>query len=575
MGITVSRDSSVRAIIFTLTLVIIGVLVLIPLVFLLYGSFFTPAYRGQAAQFTFQNYVRAYLDPHTYAYFFNSFVFALGHTVVAVILGTFMAWVVERTNTPGKRVFSLLALIPLMIPSILENIAWVFLASPKMGLLNVMASSLFGFKEGLFNIYSMGGMIWVSGLHWSPFVFLTMAAAFRSMDPSLEEAALMSGVSMRQTLWRVTLRLNVPALLGSCLIMFVRGLELFETPAILGLPAGIQVFTTKIFLAIRRYPPELGLAASYAVIIMAITCLLVYYNHRMLSHSHRYSTISGKAFRARVMPLGRGKYFVFGLVVLYFILVVGLPLSILCWSSLLNYYEPPSMQALSRLTLQNYVFLFEREAVGRAFLNSTLLALGTAIGVMLLTSVAAWITIKSRMRGRWILDSLVSLPMTFPGLVMGVGLIWAYTVLPLPIYGTIWILLIAYITRYLPYGMRNSASAMIQISTELEEAAQMTGASWQTIFRRIYLPLLKSGFLAGGSYIVLVSIKELSSSILLYSYGSEVLSVVIWDWWQSGYLTQVSAMAVVMIVLIMTLSYLFHRLSAKYGIKEEKVEVSA
>ena len=569
MRASVSPGNRVQALIFTASLCIIGLLVLIPLFFLLYGSFFTPAYRGQVAQFTLKNYLRAYMDPESYSYLFNSFIFALGHTCVAVVLGTFLAWVVERTNTPGKRVVSALALIPLMIPGILETIAWIFLASPKMGLLNVMANSFLGLKAGLFNIYSMWGMIWVSGLHWSPFVFLTMAAAFRSMDPALEEAALMSGVNMMKTSWCVTLPLCIPALMGSCLIMFVRGLELFETPALLGLPAGIQVFTTKIFLAVRRYPPQLGLAAAYAVIIMAITCILIYFNQQILNRSHRYGTISGKAYRARVMHLGHGKYVVLALVVIYFVLIIGLPLIILCWSSLLNYYEPPSFQALSHLTIKNYAFLFEREAVGRAFWNSTFLAIGTAVGVMLLTAVAAWITVKSRIPGRWIIDSLISLPMTFPGLVMGVGLIWAYTVLPIPIYGTIWILLIAYMTRYLPYRMRNYSAAMVQIRAELEKAAQVAGAPWQTIFYRIYLPLLKSGFLAGGSYILLVSIKELSSSILLYSHGSEVLAVIVWDWWQSGYMTEVSALAVVMICLIMGLSSLFHKLSAYYGIKTE------
>ncbi|MDP2645152.1 MAG: iron ABC transporter permease [Desulfobacterales bacterium] len=556
-----------QSIIITVVILIIGALVLVPFVFLMYGSFFTPAFKGQPPQFTFNNYIKAYTDSGSYGLLRNSLYFAIGHTMLAVLLGTFLAWVTERTNTPGKNLVSLLAMVPLIIPSMLEAIAWIFLLSPKIGLINLAITALFHIEKSPLNIYSYAGMMWVSGLHWSPFVFLMMAAAFRSMDPSLEEASLMAGVSRWITFRKITLKLALPATSAAVLIMFVRGLELFETPALIGLPAGIQVFTTKIFLAVRRYPSELGLAASYSTILMIVTTLLIYQYNRMLRHTGRYATITGKAYRGRVMDLGPWRYATAAVIVLYFFIVIGLPLSVLIWNSLLRYYQAPSMQALGTVSLRNYIFLFKDQTVLHALKNSVMLSTGCATMVMLLTAVAAWFIQKTRVKGRWLLDIFISLPMTFPGLIMGVSLIWAYSVIPLPIYGTIWILLIAYSTRYLPYGMRNAAAAMAQITSELEEASQTSGVSWWITFSRIILPLLKPGLLAGWLYVVMVSIKELSSSLLLYSHGSEVVSIIIWEYWENGLFNEVSALGVLLLMGLMILSVIADRIAARYGIK--------
>jgi iron(III) transport system permease protein len=419
-----------------------------------------------------------------------------------------------------------------------------------------------------FNIYSMGGMIWVDGLHYSPMAFLLMTAAFRSMDPSLEESALMSGASVVKIAWRITIRLAWPAVLASWLILFVRAIESFEVPALLGLPVGIQVYTSSIYQAINQYPSKIGLASSYAVTLLLVTSIGIYFQSRFSGQGSKYSTVTGKGFRPRAMDLGKWRYLTAALFILYFFIVVVLPFLVLVWSSLQKYYSVPSMAALGRLTLDPYRAVLSYPAFGTSVWNSAILALGTATFIMLVTSVIAWIVVKTKLPGRWLLDNLASLPLVFPGLVLGLSIMVCYLTLPVGIYGTIWIMFIAYITRFLPYGMRYNLTSMLQIHKELEESAAMSGASWSITFRRVILPLLKPGLIAGWIYIVIVSIRELSSSILLYSPGTEVVSIMIWELWQNGQYVELSALGVMMISVLFCFVLVAQFIGKKFGIAE-------
>jgi len=548
---------------------LVAYLTLLPFIFLLWGSFFTPTVGGQAGVLTLQNYVRAYTDRSTLPVAANSLIFAVGTMALAFAIGTVLAWITERTNTPLRGMFFAVSLIPLIIPGILFTLSWIFLLSPRIGLINQWLMLLLGLSAPPFDVYSMGGMIWVEGLHWSPIVYLMMSAAFRSMDPALEEAALMSGSTVLQTFARVTMRLNVPTILGVCLLMFLRGLETFEVPAIIGLPAGIHVFTSKIYLAVKAYPSDFGLAAAYSTNLLLLTLGGVYLYGRVTREATRYATVTGKGFRPRVIDLGPWRYLAAAVIVAYLGVMVALPLFVLVWNSFLPFYMKPSLQGLSMLTLENYTFLFGLPKTTRAVVNSIVLSLGSATIVMFATSVIAWITVRTRLRGRWILDNLASLPLIFPGIVMGVALIWVYLRLPIPIYGTIWILLVAYVTRYLPYGMRTSSSSLVQIHRELEEAAETSGASWWRTFVRIVLPLLRPGLLAGWIYIVIVSIRELSSSILLWGPGAEVLSIYIFDLWNTGHPQELSALGLMMVGFLFALALVSRRLSQRYGLRQE------
>lgn len=548
--------------------IIVAWLALVPLVFLLWQSAMTPAAGDIPAEFTFGNYILAFTDTNILPLFFNSVTFASGTSVLALVIGTLFAWLNERTNTPFKMMFYAASIVPLVIPSILFTVSWIMMLSPQIGLFNLILKNTFGLSGPVFDIYSMGGMIWVEGLHYSPIAFLLMSAAFRSMDPSLEESALMSGASLRQIVFRITLKLVWPALIASFFILFIRSIESFEVPALLGMPVGIEVFTSSIYEAIREYPSNVGLASAYAIVLLVIASFGIYFQSRLSNQGSKYSTVTGKGFRPRPFDLGPWRVPAAILIVIYMVLVIVLPFLVLLWSSLNKYYSVPSWAGLSRLSFDAYEKVLEYPTVGQAVWNSALLSIGAATTIMLITAVICWIVIRTKLPGRWLLDNLASLPMVFPGLVLGLSVMICYLYLDIGVYGTTWIIFIAYVTRFMPYGVRYNTTSMLQIHKDLEESAAMSGASWSQNFVHIVLPLLKPGLLAGWIYIVIVSIRELSSSVLLYSPGSEVVSIVIWELWQNGQYVELSAFGVMMILVLFVVVMIAQLLGRRFGVKE-------
>ncbi len=555
--------------------VIIGVcvavvlyLALVPLVFLLWQSVHTPQTATVASELTLDNYRAAYSSSETARLFGNSLQFAAGASVFAFVVGTLLAWMNERTNTPFKRLFYALSIIPLIIPSVLFVVAWILLGSPKIGLINLLLQQWLGPDFVLFNVYSLWGMIFVDGLHYSPMAFLLMSAAFRSMDPSLEESALMSGASVLQVAWRITLKLTWPAVFATLLILFVRAIESFEVPALLGLPVGIQVFTSAIYQAIHQYPSRIGLASAYAVTLLVITTAGIWFQSRLSGQGNKYATMTGKGFRPRPMDLGPWRFVTAAIFVVYFLLIVVMPFLVLLWSSFQKFYSVPTMKAFANLTLDPYRFILTYPTLVESVWNSVLLSFGSATLIMLITSVICWIVVKTKLPGRWVLDSIASLPMVFPGLVLGLAIMIFYLNVPIGVYGTLWIMFIAYVTRFMPYGLRYNTTSMLQIHKELEESAAMSGASWSTTFRHVILPLLKPGLIAGWIYIMIVSVRELSSSILLYSPGTEVVSIVIWELWENGQYVELSALGVLFIIALFFLVLLAQFVGKRFGVKD-------
>ena len=540
----------------------------IPLLMLLYGSIRSAPIGEPGATYTIQNYVKAYFDKEFYLLLLNSIYYALGTCTLTFLIGTFLAWVSERTNTPLKKLFVVMSLIPFIIPGILSTISWILLLSPKIGLINIAIRDVLGLESAPFNIYSMWGMIWAESIHLYPLVFLLMSAAFRNMDTSLEEAALTAGSSTAQTFFRVTLPLMRPAMFSLLLINFIRGIEAFEVPALIGVPAKISVFTTKIFLAIHQFPSDFGLAGAYAVTLLAISTVGVLIYGRITRKEERYATVTGKGYRPRVIDLGAWKFVTLGISFLIFFLAVILPVFVLLWSSFIPYYGVPSRELMAKMTWANYQYILNYPLALTAFKNSFYLSVGSATLVMLLTSVIAWITVKTKLPGRALLDNMTFIPIAMPGIVLGVSLIWVYLTLPIPIYGTIWVLLLAYLTKFMPYGIRAASASMIQINKELEEASLTAGGTWFQTFRKIVLPLLMPGFTAGWIYISIIALRELSTSILLYSYNSTVLSIMAFDLWEGGQYTYVCALGVLMVLLLVTMAFTARKLGARIGIAE-------
>lgn len=542
---------------------VVAYLAVVPLWFLVLGTFFDPA----TNLFTLDGFKRAYTDAHAAEMMTNSVWFAIGSAVLSLVVGTALAFLNVRTDVPFKALFFGASIIPLVIPGILYTVSWIFLASPDIGLLNYVLEPIFG--PGALNIYSVWGMIWVEGLHLSPITFLFMVAAFRSQDPSLEESALMSGASRFTVMRKITVPLLRPAIAASVLIMTVRALESFEVPALLGLQEGIYVFTSKIYFMLRTYPQDLNGAGALALGLLAIAALGMVLEHVLSRGAKAYQTVTGKGFRPRPIELGTWRP-VAGLAIIgYFLITVILPLCMLLYTSLLPYYQKPSAKAFSSMSLDNFEALLHMSKAMTALKNSLFLGAASATLVMILMAIAAWIVVRSNISGRKVLDLLSFAPLVIPGLVLGLALQFVYLRSPLAIYGTIWILLVAYITRYMPYGMRYAVTSMQQISSELEESASVSGASWWQVFRRVLLPLLMPGLLAGWIYIFVVSFRELSSSILLYSSGSEVLSILIWEQFENGKFTILAALGVVMVVVLMVLVTVAYKLGAKVGLQQD------
>jgi iron(III) transport system permease protein len=541
-------------------------LAVLPLFVLFLGSFQAEVAPREFV-YTLKNYQAAYASEYTYSTFVNSLVFAAGSSALTFFLGATLAWLVERTNTPCGNIFVPIAVVPLILPGVLESIAWIFLLSPKFGYLNVALMYLFGLESAPFNVFSLPGMIWVHSVGQVPLAFLMMVAAFKSMDPSLEESAMMSGAGTWQTLRRITMRLLMPTSASVLLILFVRTLESFETPALIGIPARIYVYTSEIFLAFNEYPPDYGRGAALAVGLLLLSAMGVWLYNRSTKEGKRFQTVTGKAFRPRQFDLGLWRWLGLLFLVIYFVFVVLMPFLVLLWASFLPFFATPSWDALSKLSLDNYAYLLSFRPFWSAMQNSIVLAILSATVAMVLTSLIAWIVYRSRLPGSWILDFLAFVPITVPGIVLGMALILLYVAFPLPIYGTIWVLLIAYVTRYIPYGMRTASGSILQIHGELEEAAATSGASWWETFKRVTLPLLRPGFVAGWIYICIVSFREFSTSVLLATGESRVLSILLFTMFEQGQVTIVAAIGILMIVTLLTVVAVFYKLSGRVGIQ--------
>ena len=546
---------------FALAIGIIVYFVVVPLIFLVWRGVTTDE------GLSLENVYQAFRVPGSGQMVLNSIVFAVGTAALSTITGTALAYICARTNAPLKPVMYATSVVPLIIPGILFTISWIFLLSSDIGILN-NALVVIGLGFIQLDVFSMPGMILVEGLHLSPIVFLLMYAAFRVTDPALEESALMSGASVPQMVRRITLPMVRPSLFAAILVMVVRGLESFETPALLGIPAGRFVFTSRIYQALNTFPVRYDRAAIYSLTLILITVVGLVYVQVVNRQAERYQTITGKGFRPQPLDLGRWRWPVSVLFVAYFLFVVVAPLGVLVYLSLLPFYVAPSMAAVELLSFDNYFFVADMPNVVRAFRNSIVLAVGSATFLMAFMSVVAWLVVKSRMPGRRLLDALSAFPLAYPGLVLGVALIFVYLRVPLPIYGTLWILFIVYVTRYMPYAMRYATSSIGQIGGELEESARMSGAEWKDVFLRVIVPLMMPGIVAGWIYVVIVSVRELSASILLYSPGTEVFSVVIWELWEAGRAGELAAVGVVLVSGLMVMVGVAYKLGANIGVKD-------
>lgn len=536
---------------------VVAAVAAIPLVFLVWNSF-KPVGGAIIADFslsnwTLANFARAYSDPRAIQMLGNSFVFAFGSMAVAFAFGGSLAFLVERTNAPFRNAIYAFMFIPLAMPGMLKAIGWILLISPRIGIFNQVWMAL-GLPGPIVDAYTIPAMFWVEGLSMAPLTFLMLGAALRMMDPALEEAALMSGAGAVNTAYRITLRLMWPALAGIALLQFVRGLESFDVPLIMGLSNGILVFSTNIYITMREsFPPRYGegFAYSFTLLVLAMIGVLLY--QRSLNRYERYATITGKGFRPRLIDLGRWRPLAAALTILFIFFAVLAPLIALIWASFLRFYQMPTLQALQAVSFENYRILFGRDVFTLTLWNSFVVAAVVSVSVMLLSTGVSWLVIRQRTSGSKVLDYLVFSAFAVPSIAVGFSFMVLFLSFPNPIYGTLSIMILPYVASFLPIGTRFTHAAMAQLSKELEEAATASGAGLFGVMRRVTVPLMLPALVAGGLYIFLLSAKVASIPMLLHTPETPVLPVLIYRLWDEGSIGLTSAMSVVMILGLIVL----------------------
>jgi iron(III) transport system permease protein len=522
-------------------------LTLYPLSMLLYGSFHsTPP--GMAGEFNLDGY-RNILTGQNAQILFNTVILSFAKTIPAMLLAVLLAWIVARTDTPYASTLEVLITLPFFVPPILTAMAWGMLGNAQVGLINIVWKAVTGSESHIVNVYSWGGIIWHMMQYSTPFLFLFIVDAFRAMDPSLEESSRMCGASRWTTFRRITFILMMPAMLACFMLSLIRGIESFESPLFFGTPAGISVITTEIYHLINhRSTPDYQSATALSFVIMVLMFALVIWQWWMLG-SRSFQTVTGKGFRPNVTRLGPWRWVAFGFCILFFIVTVALPLGQLFIGSFFKFF---GFYSYEMLTLEHYVAVWHNREFWRALGNTFFLGLVGATATMFLGSIVAYVTARTKWRGRRLIDSLAWLPWMMPGMVLGIGFLWGFALLPgpIPIYGTIWALLLAYMALGTPIAARVMTAAYSQLSFDLEECSRVHGASWWQTLWRILIALAWPAFAVGWVLTFFGILRELSASILLYSVGSEVLSVVLLKMWANGKAEEVSVIGLLLMLLV-------------------------
>src|SRR3954447_27022179 len=528
------------------------VLVVLPLLSLLFGSV-----KGEEG-LSFEHFSEVLSGRLYLTALKNSLILGAWTSLFSLVLGLLLAWAVSRTDVPCKPLIQLTATLSYLSPPFLTAIALTYLFSPNAGLMNVLMRDTAGLPALTFNIFSMPGLVLVTVMHTFPFVYLLASSALLSVDASYEEAAQILGASRLRTAFSITAPLVAPAILSGTLLAFVNAIALFGSQAIIGLPARIVTLPTRIY-ALFDYPPEYGLASALSLVFVILTVGALYLQRSFLAR-RSYVTLAGKGSRPQMMQLGAFRWVLLGFAAIIFIIAIAAPFTTLI---AVSFSKSWGLDFWKNLTLANYKFiLFDYNVTQRAILNSVLLATVAATLAVIIGVVIGWIELRTRIPGRKVLDYASFIPLGLAGIVMAVALIQFWLAMPIALYGTLSILLLAYVGRYLPLGVRAANASLRQVDPSLEESAQILGAKWTTIMREVTLPLIRPGLFAGWVLVFVPVIQELSASILLFSSNSITLAVAVYNLYETGYIEPVAALAMVNMVIIGTAIFIAYRVGA-------------
>ncbi len=522
-------------------------LVLVPLAVLVVSAF-KPSGLLRDPGFTLAHVVETYSDPQFWSLVWATLQFATGSTAVALVLGGALAWLVERTDLPAPTLVRALVILPMATPPFLLAISWIILLSPRTGVINSVLMQTFGLGAPPFNIYSLGGMILVEGLALVPSAFLILAPAARNLDPSLEESALVSGANTGQLVFRIILPLLLPVLAGTAIFLMIVSFVVFDVPGTIGMPSRIFVLSSQIYSLVADSPrgiPEYGKVSAMALMFTVGLLVLTLAYHRLMRHAGRFVTVTGRGYRPRPFALGRLRWVAIAGVGLYFLCAVLAPLLILLWTSLMPFQVPPSFAAAKMATLANHREFFSNPFIEAATINSIVVALVAATAVAALSLATAWVSIRTRAPGRRAIDALAFLPLAMPGVLIATALVYVYLAVKIiPIYGTIWIIAVAYLTIYLSFGSRTMNGVVLQIHPELDEAARMSGAGLLATLRRVIVPLTTPGLAAVWIWVFAHCLRELTAALLLQGADNATLPTLLYTYWSGGEINKAAAVGV-------------------------------
>ena len=521
-----------------------AVLVLYPIAFLIQASLSVgdPQARPPEA-YGLDNFAGLGRYSHIFG---NTLLVAALATALAVIVGFAMGWILSRTNVPGRAALEQLMAMPYYVTPLMGALAWALIASPSSGFVNQVWRELGG--DGyLVDINTPWGIAWVMALFEGSVAFVMIGAVMKSMDPAMEEASQVLGGGRIRTMLRITLPLVLPGVLGAAVFVFAEMLGSFSAALVLGLPNRFYVVTTAMYQLVSQYPPRFPTAAAMGVSLFAVMFTMVWIYRRIVS-AGTYVTITGKAFRPRAMDVGGLRWPFLGLCVAYLAVAVILPVLTIAYASFQRLTT--AFPRAANFTLDNYRTALSLDAVRSALGNSLLLGVGTATIGVLLMGYLSWLIYRSRLPGAGVIEYVLMFPQAVPRLVFAFGMLWAWLIFPLPIYGTLWLLLIAYLTVFLPLGLRTISGVILQIDRSLEESAQMCGASWGYRLRTVTMPLLKPGLIAAWLLLFIASVRELGASILLMGPKAKVITPAIVESWFSTSTELTAAMALLQTVAV-------------------------
>jgi iron(III) transport system permease protein len=546
-----------------LVLGVLAYLVVVPLIILVLASA-----RDQGGGLPFGSrsfwsavhYREVFLNARTWELVWNTVLLSFGSLALAFAISLVAAWLVERTNLPAQGFVFVMIIAGIGTPGFISAIAWTLLLNPSNGVINVWLRELFNLSgDGPINVSTLAGMIFVEGLGLVPVTFLLLTAAFRALDVTLEDAALLSGAHPRQVARKVTLPLLTPAIVSAFVYQFATTIESFDVPVTIGLRNNIIVLPTEIYLQVQPSVglPQYGLASTYGILLIAIVLIPLFYYQRIISRTERFATISGNAYRTRRVELSaRAKIAGLSFLGVYVLLSFVLPTLILLYTSLHSFYSVPTWETIANSSLEAYRVVIGSTLFGESLSNTLMVGVATGLATMTLAALISWIVVRSRTILRSVLDVLAFIPHAIPAMVMGLAIAMIYLYLTLPVYGTIWIIVIALLTRYLALATRQMNTGIGAIKQELEEAGATSGASGFHTFWRILVPLALPSYVNGFLLVTLLSVKNLSIPLILGGADSSMLATLIWNRWDNGNTAATGALSIIIMTITLVLGAL-------------------